>query len=60
MAKEFYFTGILKSVRSGSKGDRRVIKVDNISFSRDLQDKLEDVGLDNFFRNKKVKIIMEG
>ena len=59
MAKELYFTGILKSIRIGSKGNRKVIKIDDIWFSKDLQNKLEDMSLESFFRNKKVKIILE-
>ena len=72
MAKEFYFTGVLKSIRIGSKGDRKVIKIDNISLSGELQKKRDDMKLshqlkssnpsfniEDFFKNKKVKIILE-
>ena len=72
MAKEFYFTGILKSIRMGSKGNKKVIKIDDVMLSSELQKKADDMKLshqlksshplfdiDYFFRNKKVKIILE-
>lgn len=72
MAKEFYFTGILKSIVMGNKGNRKVIKIDDINLSSELQKKADDMNLGNrirssspsfnindFFKNKKVKIILE-
>ena len=72
MAKEIYFTGILKSIRVGSKGNRKVIKIDDIQLSSELQKKAEDMKLSHqlkssnplfdinyFLRNKQVKIILE-
>lgn len=72
MAKEFYFKGVIKSVRMGNNSNRKFIKIDDIYLSSDLQEKVEDMKLshqldsrnplfdiDVFFRNKKVKIILE-
>lgn len=72
MAKEFYFTGVLQSIRMGSNGNRKVIKIDDISLSKELSEKKEDMklnhqlkssnplfNLEDFFRNKKVKIVLE-
>lgn len=72
IAKEFYFTGILKSIVTGSKGNRKVIKIDDINLSSELQKKADGVRLEHqlkssnpsftietFFKNKKVKIILE-
>ena len=50
----------------GSKGNRKVIKIDDIKLSGDLNKRVDDAkfkdessDINTFFKNKKVKIVLE-